>query len=269
MIEGNPNTEYEKLVQEIYQGLLAEEGYENILVDHNVRLKGKSGCKHQIDVYWEVRIGGEIHRVAIECKNYSNEIQIGKVRDFYGALNDIGGIKGIMVTKVGYQSGAKQFAVHHGISLKEIRFPEEKDWEERIKRIEDQLILTAKRIKKVDEVNLDADWIRENHCLEKGQQVQLTVLMKNGVFDKTGIPIQLESSMFPSDKTECLYPFDDAYVDTVELGIVKVKSIKYVYDIVESTPITIVVDGAEIVKAILKDVKTGEIKFFNKDGGIK
>ena len=49
----NPNTEYEKFAQEIYQGLLNEESIKAIQVQHNVKLRGKSGQLHQVDVYWE------------------------------------------------------------------------------------------------------------------------------------------------------------------------------------------------------------------------
>lgn len=58
------------------------------LVQHNVKLKDKSGCEHQIDVYWEYEIAGNKHRVAIECKNYNSLVPIGKVRDFKGVLEN-------------------------------------------------------------------------------------------------------------------------------------------------------------------------------------
>ena len=64
-----------------------------------------------------------MHRVAIECKNYSYGVSIGKVRDFYGVISDLEDVKGIMVTTVGYQKGAKKFADYYGISLKELRAP--------------------------------------------------------------------------------------------------------------------------------------------------
>lgn len=47
---------------------------------------------------------GVTHRVAIECKNYSSEVSVGKVRDFFGVLHDISNVNGIfrpkLVTKV-------------------------------------------------------------------------------------------------------------------------------------------------------------------------
>ncbi len=71
----NQNTEYEMLAQEIYQGLIDAQGIETIVVQHNVKLPGNSGQKHQIDVYWEYEIAGVRHKVAIECKNYNSTVK--------------------------------------------------------------------------------------------------------------------------------------------------------------------------------------------------
>ena len=119
----NPNTEYEKFAQEVYQELVAADVVKTTIVKRDVKLKGKSGQAHQIDVYWEYEIADVKHKVAIECKNYKSKVSIKAVRDFYGVLDDLNNVTGIMVTKIGYQEGAKKFATHHGISLKELRTP--------------------------------------------------------------------------------------------------------------------------------------------------
>ena len=49
----NDNIEYEKFAQEIYNEILKNLYVKNMEVMHNVKLIGKSGQKHQIDVYWE------------------------------------------------------------------------------------------------------------------------------------------------------------------------------------------------------------------------
>ena len=49
----NPNIEYEKFTQEIYQELVNADVLKTTEVQHNVKLKGRSGQEHQIDVYWE------------------------------------------------------------------------------------------------------------------------------------------------------------------------------------------------------------------------
>ena len=60
----NQNVEYEKFTQEIYQELSNARGI-TTNVEHNVKLIGKSGQKHQIDVYWEYKIAGVQYKVAI------------------------------------------------------------------------------------------------------------------------------------------------------------------------------------------------------------
>lgn len=72
----NQNIEYERFTQEVYQELINARGI-TTSVKHDVKLIGKSGQKHQIDVYWEYSINGIQHKVAIECKNYKKEIPIG------------------------------------------------------------------------------------------------------------------------------------------------------------------------------------------------
>lgn len=67
----NKGTEYEKLIQEIYQDLLKKDEL-TTEVQHNVKIQGKA-TKHQIDIYWEYKIAGVHHKVAIECKNYNKK----------------------------------------------------------------------------------------------------------------------------------------------------------------------------------------------------
>ena len=62
----NPNIEYEKFTQEIYQELVNADVLKTTEVQHNVKLKGRSGQEHQIDVYWEYEIAGTKQKVAIE-----------------------------------------------------------------------------------------------------------------------------------------------------------------------------------------------------------
>ena len=117
------NTEYEKFAQEVYQELVNADVAKSTEVRHDIKILGKSGQKHQIDVYWEYEIAGVLHKVAIECKNYNKLVPVSKVRDFYGVLSDLNNVSGIMVTKIGYQEGAEKIGNHYGISLKELRTP--------------------------------------------------------------------------------------------------------------------------------------------------
>lgn len=270
----NPNTEYEKFAQEIYQGLLNEESIKAIQVQHNVKLRGKSGQLHQVDVYWEYELAGVNHKVAIECKNYNKPVSVGKVRDFYGVLSDLNNVNGIMVTKVGYQKGAKEFATHYGINLKELRLPNKE--ESIIGRLELNLnISITRRLFLLDDewakssINLegyrkylmffsgDNDWTTTNYF-------PLETLSDAKICDKNGIPImsfdELEDKL-PSENTEpeYIFNFEDAYIDTRNMGRVKIKKVKYVF-IQEREKKVFDIDARYFIKAILKDVLNGEIK---------
>lgn len=240
----NPNTEYEKFAQEIYQGLLNEEIIKAIQVQHNVKLRGKSGQLHQVDVYWEYELAGVNHKVAIECKNYNKPVSVGKVRDFYSVLSDLNNVNGIMVTKVGYQKGAKEFAAHYGINLKELRLPNKE--ESIIGRLELNFNISITRCLFL----LDDEWAKSNINLEGYRKYlmffsgdndwtttdyfPLETLPDAKICDKNGIPIvsfdELEDKL-PSENTEpeYIFNFEDAYVDTRNMGRVKIKKVKYVF----------------------------------------
>lgn len=78
----NQNTEYERFTQEIYQQLVNTDVVKATQVLHDVKLEGRSGQKHQIDVYWEYEVAGNKHKVAIECKNYNRPVPISVVQNF-------------------------------------------------------------------------------------------------------------------------------------------------------------------------------------------
>ena len=129
-------TKYEKFVQSIYQALHNQSGFTNVRVEQNkTDLKGRSGCCHQLDVYWEFEIAGQIYQTAIECKAFDKNVPIGRVRDFYGVLADVPKLNGIMVSLVGFQAGAQKYAEHFGIELREVRPPTVADFDGRIKTV--------------------------------------------------------------------------------------------------------------------------------------
>jgi hypothetical protein len=67
--------EYEKLVKDLHEALLHADGVQTIDVRHNVKIKGKSGATHQIDVYWEFKLAGVTYKTCIECKHYGTKIK--------------------------------------------------------------------------------------------------------------------------------------------------------------------------------------------------
>jgi len=123
------SADYEKLAQKIYGEILALQGVENIDVRHNVKIKGKSGVEHQIDVFWEYKYAGIVHRVLIECKQYGHAVSLLHVRNLHGLTTDIPNSTGIIVTTIGFQSGAKEYADFYEMGLKLIRKPRGEDWD--------------------------------------------------------------------------------------------------------------------------------------------
>jgi len=111
------STEYEILVRDLHAALVANGCVENVNVLHNVKLKGRSGATHQIDVYWEFKVGGVKYKTCIECKHYNRRVKKTDVASLIATLDDIGNATGIFATTVGYQSGAKLLAEERGVRL--------------------------------------------------------------------------------------------------------------------------------------------------------
>lgn len=274
----NHNTEYERLTKAIYETLLKAQGIDTVQVQHNVKITGTSGLAHQIDVYWEYNVAGILHKVAIECKNFNKPVSIGSVRDFYGVLSDLKGVNGIMVTKIGYQKGAKEFASTYGINLKELREPTDGDWEGRVKTINIQMHIIVPQILERTPI-LDEQWLESNKELLAKHNNQYTMQgMANEIYvyneqEEIVSNFHVLDQQVPKTSVAATgmvhtYDFPGAYLNLEPFGMTKINAIKYRYNINIGIH-EIKIDGSEGVLAILKDVFSGEIKFFDKDGNVK
>ncbi|MBX9939061.1 MAG: restriction endonuclease [Candidatus Obscuribacterales bacterium] len=126
-IDKNTGIPFEKKIAGIYEQILALDGPElkNLKVIHNAKLdsistkkKGGKPQTHQIDVYWEFELAGNVFRVCIQAKDWKRKVTMEQVLAFRGVLNDIAGQpKGIMIASNGFQSGALDHAQTHGIEL--------------------------------------------------------------------------------------------------------------------------------------------------------
>lgn len=266
--------EYERFTQEVCR-LIAE--YQNLgasSVEQNVKLKGKSGVLHQVDVYWEYEKSGEVYRVAIECKNYSKRVSVGKVHDFYGVISDLGDVKGVMVTTAGYQHGAKKYADFIGIALKELRRPRggETVIGECVTRIEGEcrsciylvdedwaaqqnIDIPAYR-RRFDSIGLNSDnrWSNSNH-VPLDTIDNLIKDVEGNVVSSINELEQREPDLRP-DVDSVVYIFDDAFIQTKSWGMVKIKEVKFEKECFQEQH-TYSIDAGEFVKAILKDAKDG------------
>lgn len=274
----NPNTEYELFAQEIYRQLSIYHHFGIKNVQHNKKLIGHSGCEHQIDVYWEYEKDGVDHHVAIECKNYNKRISKEKVCAFNGVLIDLDNVEGIMVSKKGYQKGAKTYANHYGISLKELREPGER--ESIIGEIEiHNHIQKWSTLYKVDEkwaeehnINipeykrrLDLISFNHNHKWSNSTHIPLTTIddvVRNANKDYLISLDSLESQILkhPSKDFPYVLTFEDAYITSQECGTIKILEVKYDFAR-EYQEKTFSLDAGEFVNAILKDTFSNTTDF--------
>ena len=274
------STEFERFTQRVFQKLESNQVFKPSIVQHNVKLKGKSGCEHQIDVYWEYEKNGIIHRVAIECKNYKTHVPIGKVRDFFGVLQDLDNVRGIMVSSKGYQEGAKKFAYFHGIALKELRTP---DWKETIGSITTVVHADIRHTLFL----FDEEWVRENHFdLDKLRRFYASFQFDKAEYWRgaTHFPIKTKDSIIRNTKgekissleelekqfpdgsepgTEVVFPFEDGWLASCHWGQVKIREVKFEYESkVQETTLNLAAD--DFVEAILEDALGGKTDYVPK-----
>lgn len=271
---------YEKLTLEIYQAILEEEDVKATIIQHNVKLKGRAiagqkQTEHQIDVYWEYEIAGVVNKVAIECKNYSRPITKSIVTSFHSILTDIGATTGIIVAKNGFQSGAKDYALNHGIYLMELREARDNDWDGRVKTFTITVNMTSKRTKKVD-IEINKQWVKDNirlpynegfKYLATGRNDEIWIMdnesrkIKNLLQLEDELPISSEITESTCD-LKYTYTFENGFFESSEFGWVKIDALTYTYDvsIQESQSTT---DITRIAKLILKNALTGKLRFIN------
>lgn len=112
----NDGNSLESYVQYVYQSLLNLRD-EGVVVSKKAKLRGKSGAMHEVDVFYEFLRAGVRHRVAVECKDLSRPVEKGDITEFHGKVQDIGGISALVVSRNGYQEGARLYAKHWDVLL--------------------------------------------------------------------------------------------------------------------------------------------------------
>lgn len=109
--------DFEKIISDIYKWLSNKERI-NSKVCTKVKMPGDDGATHEIDVLYSFEHFGMIYRIAIECKNWKNPINVSELRNFDYKLNHIGGINGIFISAESeFQDGARKVSDYNGIKL--------------------------------------------------------------------------------------------------------------------------------------------------------
>ncbi|ABB32714.1 hypothetical protein Gmet_2490 [Geobacter metallireducens GS-15] len=254
---------YERLVKDVHDALLKNDGVENITVLQNVKLRGKSGASHQIDVYWEFRLAGVTYKTCIECKQFKESVKKSHVAAFASILEDIGNATGIFATTEGFQNGAKLLAKEKGIRLILVNY------------ILKTIHLTGHfKIPQISVTNLTFDTDHAKQLLrERGLQVYSLqthdISGRELIFDSQGTPKCKFRDLFtllPTGSSQEIEP-EDAYFPT-EIGNLKIKSAEYTVAVHEhQTEDIITVD--DVARAIMEDVFENNSLYLREDGSIE
>lgn len=161
-----------------------------------------------------------------------------------------------------------------------MREPNDEDWEGRIRKIIFDITAYSSKIKKTNVV-LNKEWSEKNGSVEAIDNTQLYELMDkmvliNEMGDRITDVYEL-SNQLPSplkidkielsDFTDLVHTFNYSDAFMIINGLKeKVDEITFTYDIISDQ---IISEAEFFAKAILKDVKSGEIKFFDEEGGVK
>lgn len=271
---------YEGFVETVYAALLEAErrssNIKHIQIERRKIITSKSNTNAEIDLYWEREEVGIKHCVAIECKNYNKNIDIGEVRDFADKISGIGGLKGLMVTKIGFSEQAIKRAKAADIDLIIIREQQPEDWDQRIKKV--TLRIHALHPARTTEVkpSFDRSWLLENGY-KIGDKIQFSCNNDVMIFeDKTdgfkASLLDLENNNFFSSNGYGNHiwerNFHDGwiYFDTKPM---KINSVAIRYTNPRTTTQEMAIDFEQYVLAIMEYVIGGEGKYVVLKNGEK
>jgi len=274
--------EYELLARQVFNHIVNRGRAETIDVQHDVRLRGKSGLLHQIDVHWEIEVGGYKHRVVVEARDRSRRADKDNVLAFAGKVDDLPrGTIGIMVSRKGFQSGAQTLATERRIVLLELREPRPDDWDGHIKSVEVKMELLGPVVHKAS-LAPDIEWGRaelKKLGIPKGETIQFQLdlpLDDPGgpmLFNADGscharlLPILHRLNLFneATGRTcRTVQMSDDLFAETghPRLPRIRIAAMELDYEVMLYQS-TILVDAGHFVDVVLRSIGEGKTKFFS------
>jgi hypothetical protein len=278
----NTGIPYEKLTQHIFDQIVNQNLVTTIKVEHDVLLQGKSSATYQIDVYWELKIGGIKHSVIVQAKDWRTQrVDQGELFKFKCVLDDLPDQpKGVFVTRTGYQSGARKFAEHHRIYLYELRELTDADWEGAIKIINYTLIMFVPHYDGVTLIQ-DIEWINKERERLQIPEGESKIIIPNDVkfYDENNQEIgavqSVVASLAPLEPPEMVpikktHTFDKPTF--IRTGIpkfpkVKINAVEATVSVSKSVE-EFSIDIGDFVGFVLKNVIEGDPRIFDKDANL-
>jgi hypothetical protein len=114
--------DFELFVRDLY----AEDS--NLIVEHDVTLRGKSDALRQIDVLFRHKAGGHTYLTLVECKRWKEPISRDRVDVLVAAIKDLNASKGVLFTTSGFEAGAEALAKSEGVELFIVRDLTDEEW---------------------------------------------------------------------------------------------------------------------------------------------
>jgi hypothetical protein len=273
----NTGKPYEALTEVVFTRLLAQD---NVCakVERDVVLEGRA-TKHQVDVTFEFVAGPVNYRTIIQCKDWGSAVKQEQVLAFHSVLADIPGQpRGIMVSRSGFQEGARRVADHNGIKLYELREPRDEDWEGLIRTFVIKMHLRAPRFEDVRLV-FDEEAIRNEVKARSLPGINVTFSgppdLTPVVFEATGERCDLNrilNKLVPktgTDPVQVRHQFSEKVVTEVPgspIPRLPLKGIEATIHVSEHED-EMRVNIDHLIAYCFKDVIAGEVRFLAADGG--
>ena len=271
--------EYEVFVATLTQAVAKLEDLTTNFHSVEIRklLQTKYGLKREFDIYWEYVIDGENHKAVIECKNYRHRVSVDRVDALVGKLTDFPGVRPILATTKGFQSGAQSAAENHGVELLVVREQNLSDW-----TAEDGKALVRKLVITVEcpppaEIHhfrpvLDASWVERNTNIDTSQSIKKMIWSPNtfidNVEDDDRHSLQ-ELSGRLSDKDAGRHTdsvvFKDAYLVDPELGRLKLLNFTVEYSAFVPLSSRMEIDFGEALVGVIEYLQKGTKKLIFHD----
>ena len=270
----NTGKEYEKLTQYIFNQIVNQNQVDNIDVQHNVIIEGKS-TTHQIDVFWKFEVGGEEYCAIVQAKDWKSKVPQKEMLAFNDIIRDLPyGTRGIFVSLSGYQKGAIDVAKANGITIYELRPPKSEDWDGFIKTI--NLQINAKfPVYENMVLSIDGKWAQKQDELSLPDKGLMCFDTDDKFYDEHGVAYitltQLLQDLAEKNSDgvkHTIYNFDKATFTYVSGKYVKVNGIEGDFGFINSTYVHRI-DAEDFTSYVLKNIISGDSKMFDTNHILK
>lgn len=270
----NTGKEYEKLTQYIFNQIVNQNQVDNIEVQHNVTIQGKS-TTHQIDVFWKFEIGGEEYCAIVQAKDWKSKVPQKEMLAFTDIIRDLPyGTRGIFVSLSGYQKGAIDVAKANGITIYELRPPRSEDWDGYIKVL--NLTFTSRYpVYKNLILSIDAAWALKQNSYDLPSGECMCFNTDDEFYDENGTPYASMESVLRSiledsgdEVKHIIHTFDRVTFTYIDGKYVKVNSVEGDFGYSASTYVK-KIDAEDFTGCVLKNIISGDSKMFDKNYTLK